>query len=396
MSPTTLLIIVLGLLSLTDFFRGQRYETLHRQLYAVALFFFCFIVSIKYYYGSDILTYYPHYIATDTPLKLIRENINNTRFEFGYELYCSILNYIGLSFWWMTFLITVLYFYTINKLFKRLNGYKIFALLLIVFFEYNLFFFEYRQSLSVSFFILSFLALEDKKYFRYVLFTILTILCHKSGIIISGLALFAFLVKFRAYSKKYYILLFFLLVIMVFVPIKEAVISLMEIVPLNSTMEASIKMHLDLTKQIQAILIIYLILFFILSFFDIKDVFNNNWHRLMIVFFFIIVFFYQDYFLLNRIRSYFIPIAIVYVINILESKITRKQYSNVLILIFTVYIVIFYSGFKLHTEDKKAQSGVNEFTTVFALTKASEGEIRNEKMKKAKKFWENEYKKTKK
>ena len=140
MNPSTLLIIVLGLLSLTDFLRGQKFETLHKQLYALAFFFF----FLKHYYGSDILTYYPHYISTESPFKLIQNNIGNTRFEFGYELYCSILNYIGLGFWWMTFIITVFYFYAINKLFSRLKGYKIFALLLIVFFEYNLFFFEYR------------------------------------------------------------------------------------------------------------------------------------------------------------------------------------------------------------------------------------------------------------
>ena len=396
MNPSTLLIIVLGLLSLTDFLRGQKFETLRKQLYALAFFFFFFIVSIKHYYGSDILTYYPHYISTESPFKLIQNNIGNTRFEFGYELYCSILNYIGLGFWWMTFIITVFYFYAINKLFSRLKGYKIFALLLIVFFEYNLFFFEYRQSISVSFFILSFLAYEEKKYLKYVLFSFLTIIFHKSGIFICTLTLLAFTIKFRAYSKKYYILLFFLLIIVAFIPIKQLVISMLDTFSINDSIEVSIKEHLALTKQIQVILIIYLILFFILSYFNFEEVFNNNWHRLMIIFFFLIVFFYQDYFLLNRIRSYFIPIAIVYVINIVLSKTTIKQSNNILILILSVYVVIFYSGFKLLTEDRKAESGVSEFTTIFALTRSSEEEIRNDKMKKAKKFWENEYKKTKK
>jgi hypothetical protein len=140
-------------------------KRLHNQIYHIAFFITFFLFTIKYYYGADVINYYKFYKDIADPISIIlQEPGTETPFEIGFVLFMSILKWINLSYWWMTALVSIIYFYAIYKLFNLIPSYKIVALLILVLLDYNLIFATHRQCLAVSFFILLFLSYLEKKY----------------------------------------------------------------------------------------------------------------------------------------------------------------------------------------------------------------------------------------
>lgn len=389
MNPTLILIIVLAVLSILEFvFKETKTKEI---LYFIGFSFFYFIVAIKYYYGSDISTYVPYYERINNPIDILNSFFSNTTYEPGFELFCSVLRSMGVSFWLMTFIITSFYFYAIYKVFKYIKVNKVLALLVLVYFEYNLLFFEFRQSISISFFILGFLSYTERKYWKYVVFTLLACSFHKSGIYISILSLISMNFIGFNFNKKYYLFLLILLLVLIFVKLNDVFVLITKFLPLNKIELKSISHHLLQTNNIQIIAALYFITIYTIYFCSDKKTFDKKWHRIMSLFFFMIVVLYQDFFLLNRLRSFFIPIAIVYVINMLQEKNAYGGiiYKQVLVLIF--YIISITMAIKLEISEKEMASGVSEYTTIFELIDKPEWQIKQDKLKKSEIYWKKDY-----
>jgi hypothetical protein len=352
------------------------------------------MVSIKYYFGPDIFLYIPLYDKVESPWYILKYGTSvSTHFEIGYVFFCSVLKYIGISFWGISFIITSIYFYVIYKLFNYLSDYKIFALFLLVLLDYNLLFYEFRQCLAVAFFILSFLSFKNKKYFKYLLYTIGAILVHKSAIIMCSLMFISLNIKYIKINNKIYFIISILLVFFAFIGMDTFLKIILDLLPLNSNVLHSIIHHLSETKNFQLILIIYFLTICCIIYynnFNTEDPQWQKWHWIALVFFILVVLLYQYWFLFNRIRSYFLPFILVYCINIINgSRVRPVLYKQILVFCLYLYSINYIHSYYKGQESFK--SGVGKSSTIFDLRKKSEEQIKKENLEKAKKYWKDEY-----
>jgi hypothetical protein len=366
-------------------------KKLNEQLYKLAFFIVFFIVAIKYYYGPDIRLYVPLYEKIENPLYILKNgSIVGKGVEIGFIYYCSIFKWLGFSFWFFTFSITCIYFCVIYKCFEHLHEYKLFALFVLTIFESNIFFFEFRQAISVSLFLLSILSYFNKKYFRYIIFTILAILFHKSAFFVSFLTFIIFFFPTIKFSRKYYVFLFAILLIGIFVSIENILDFLLLRLPINPISVSSILHHIQVKKELQAVLLVYLLCFIGLYLYGNNKEKNNRYYILVLSFLAMIAIFYKYWFFLNRVRSYFTPFLIVFVIN----EFTGSKIRLVAIKQLLVIAVYFYSIWYAHDIwliNKNSSTKILSSTTIFDLRKKSGDQIKKENLKKSVVYFNQEY-----
>ncbi len=397
MNLLTIIFVTLLLFSLTDFMWPEQ-KKLHKQLYYLALFLTYFLFTIKYYYGADILSYVIVYDSIESPSHLWKYGSEHDGFfEFGYLLFCSVLNHWGVSFWWMTAIVSTLYFYTINKLFGKLPSKKIFALFILVLLDYHLIFATYRQCIAVSCFILMVLAYVDRKYVRTVIYFLIVSSVHKSGFYVAAVTLSS-LVFFGNYkaSKTNYWLLAVVLLLLCVISTKDLLMPLVQYLPLSSSSRDSILHHFSLERKIQVVFLTYFITISLIGIYQNRNSSQKTDIKLQWVVFvglFIIVFFYQYYYLLNRLRSYFLPFIIVYVIRLIysEKQLRFVKIKNIHLVnqisVCLLYIILTRFIIVSHNEQKAIVSKIYESSTIFDLRNKSEKEIKREQLRKARLYW---------
>lgn len=377
-------VIILCVFSFVEFLFPYQ-ERLRIQVYRLAFFISYFIVAIKYCYGPDIALYIPLFENVETPNFILKNGTQFKDFEIGYVMLCSIAKYIGCSYWFFSFLITTLYFYTIAKLLKRIEKYKTFALFLIVLFDCNMLFFQFRETVAVSFFILSFLAYSDKKYFKYIILTILAIFTHKSAVFACLLTFFAFNINQLRATKRNYIVILICLLLFAFISIKDVILGIISYLPLDETTVKSIEFHIQVERRQQTIFFVYFFAIYCLYYYGLSQK-KDSFSVPVLIFFLIVVLFYQNWYLLSRFRSYFMPIVIVYVIKELDNQINKnKLYKQLLVV--TLYAFCFFFCRGIIKSYQKSESKILKSTTIFSLTEKTEEEIKEASMQKASVFW---------
>lgn len=353
-------------------------ELVYKMAFALAFF----IVLIKYYYGSDISIYLPLYN------RIGRIGIfSSSYFEPGFLLFLKCCNWLHLSFWAMTAVITIVYFYALWQLFKQIPNYRVFGLLVLVVLDYNLLFFELRQCLAVSFFILAFLSYNNKQVYKTVLYLLLMAISHKSGIFIVGLFLFVLSIRnFKVTAYVYGIAIAVMFVFILF-PIEKLIVLLLQSFG-NSSAIKSIVHHLLVADSVQAIYVVYVLLSVLLFLITRKAASTSFTARFVFVAFAMVVLLVKYWFLLNRVRSYFIPIFLFYILCNLD-KIEEKICKQLSYGIFTMYICLI--SFVLYRKVEQSISGVNAPQTVFSLVHRSKSEIIKDTLNKCRIFWKKEY-----
>lgn len=388
MNYLTILLIVLLLLSLVEL-SFAKHKVLCNQLFHIAFAFTAFWVGIKYYIGPDIFSYVPFY-ETIQPLKDILGGHYKGDFEIGFAIFCSLLKSIGLSFWGMTVIITAIYFAAIYKVFKQLKSYRIFALFILMLLDYNLVLYEFRQCLAVSLFIFTYYTWTEKKYWKTLLIVIIAIFTHKSAIFIYLGVLLVYIFKSTNISRKSYIFLGMIFIFMLTIPPIFFFETIINKIPLSATVYRSVIHHLSEGKIFQLILPVYLLAIFCIAYYGNFSKENQKWHWFMWCGVTVIVILFQYWFLLNRIRSYFMPFLLVYTIHtLLNSK--RKDILPRQIFVFTLitYSLLFIYGNYLKAENNASRT--NNISTIFERLKHSEDFVKNRQMKEAKIYWERDY-----
>lgn len=401
----SLIVIILVFLFVMSFvnvlLRDQ--QPICNQLYKISFFITFFLFTIKYYYGADIANYVPMYETIPTPLEIYQNGYDKYGgyFETSYVYLCSIAKYLGVSFWSFTALISCFYFYALYKLFENVKNYKIVALFIIVLLDYNLIFAAYRQCMSVSFFMLAYVAYINKKKFRMFIYLILVALLHKSGFLFSALFIII-LLKPLVFTRNYYFISLLLFVLFLVLPVKAIILSIVSKLPLNANVIESLDHHFSNSVPIQIISILYLSIIVVLSLVSTKGEIQKKLNYFIGVFVFMIVVFYENNMVLNRMRSYFLPLAIIYIFNLLcnienEEEVdvvdwfkglSKKLIPQTLLTIFTLFAVAqIFSIYTLHTT---SESRIYDISTVFQLRNKTEEEIKEERMNRAKIFWRKE------
>ena len=373
----------------------DRWPVLQRQLFPMVTLVLYFLCIIAYFYGPDIVTYVPYYETIGSLSDVW--NAQDNGFEMGYSLFCSGLHSLGLSYWWMTWVIKTLYSAAIVLLLRQLPRRQIFALSCVVMTDINLIMHETRQCLAVSFFIFMILLLQHRRYLWAVLCAVVTVSMHKSGFMPVGLTLCGILMyRTRQYSAAY-TLLTIVFLILVALPIQRISTSLLAGLPLSEDYISSLAHHLSVGLQFQTVAVIYLAILLVFSLYLSYDSTRRyTWMAFMaLAGMAVIVLLYPYYFLLVRIRSYFVPFIVYYLVLVLsDDQRTRavpygqmiKQALMLLVLFFYIHVAV--------SQERGARllhSPVYRASTVFELKNASSRQIRNRQMKVACEYWQKDY-----
>lgn len=360
-----------------------------RQIYNMAFFTLVFMVGIRYYYGPDIAHYVPFY--NDLPnvcLVLTRQYASG--FEYGFDVFCSAVKSCGFSFWWCTLFIALIYYSAIWILFKKLTKFRTFALFALILLDYNLPLHELRQCLSVSFFIFAYLLYQKRKYFGCLVCAIICGLMHKSGFIICACTIFFMLFWQMGIDKRAYITLAILLCAMLIIPLSNIGETIFTKLTISRSINDSILHHLQLGKNLQTIFPIYFLSILCLAYYSKFTTHHKRSHWMMWICIAVIVFLYQYWYLLNRLRSFFLPFIIVYMQReIAENKIADALPRQIFAAIFCVYATIF--AISSNNQSHYAKSHTNDICTIFDVINGDKEQIIERQHKEASLFWEHDF-----
>ena len=371
------------------------YPNMQRQVYRFFFASIYILFLIRYYYGPDIWTYVPHYEDIPTPLQLWNHP-EEASYEWGYDMFCSLLHSLGLSYWGMTAVITTLYFAALACLFHSLPRFRLFAFATVILFDYNLIYAENRQCLAVALFIFMILCLQKRRYLFALLFAATTVLIHKSGFIPVGLTLIGTLLYRQRGSAMMYNILILVLMAMMLVPVTRIATPLLSILPLPESYIESAAHHLQLGRQFQTVALIYLAVLVWISIHNARHSTKYGWIAIeVLIGVIIIVAVYQYYFLLNRLRSYFTPFIVWYLVflatdgkrarEIPYMALIRQSVAMLMIVYFANATYGYIRGAKqLHTPIARA-------STLFNLRHESPKQIRDRQMKLALRYWQEDY-----
>lgn len=398
MNLITVIQVIAILFGLTDFLT-ERYPRLQRDIYYISLFTITFLFTIKYYYGADIWNYVHFYNELSPSPKYVWYHSDSIpqNFELGYALLCSAMKSAGISFYWMTAIISLFYFAVIALLFRQIPRKRSFALAILVVLDFNCIFATYRQCLAVSCFILFILCFRDKKYFIGVLMALLTVLFHKSGLFVVSLTGLLMLVPSRRNTTSLYQLLLLVLVLTLILPIAQISSTFIQHLPLPLSYLHSIQHHLSLGRQIQTVFIVYAVTLFVIAYFT-----QYNRTRLQAITFSVIAglilvaFMYQYYYLLVRLRSYFLPLVITYGFSLVQESENRgqrvpygalvKQAASFLLLLYMTY-----ATYAFNRDTKQMKSNIYIASTVFDLIDHRPSDVQKTQMNKALKYWREDF-----
>lgn len=370
------------------------YPNMQRQLYKFFFLVIYTLLVVRYYYGPDISSYVPHYERIPSPSQLWAHP-EMASFEWGYDMFCSLLHATGLSYWWMTVVITTLYFFAIGCLFHSLSKYRLFILGALMLLDFNLFF-ENRQSLAVAMFIFMVLCMQKGRYLWAIVCAALTILMHKSGFLLVGLTLLSALLFRQRQSALIYNLLLLVLMVMMLIPVSRIATPFISWLPLPESYIDSISHHLELGRQFQSVALIYLAILIWISMYNAHGHKTYGWIALeVLIGAVIIAAFYQYYFLLNRLRSYVAPFILVYLANMAIESERERTFSGAALVRQGIAILMVVYGLRttisyVH-EVQKFHSPIARASTIFELRNLSSEEIRARQLRIADRYWSEDY-----
>ena len=398
MNYLTLIMVVAILFGLTDFLT-ERYPNLQRDIYYIAFATIAFLCTIKYYYGPDVANYVPFYEHPGS-MEYILSHPDELPYGFepGYAIFCRWLKTSGVSFYWMTAIISIMYFVAVGLLFRKIESKRAFALAILVVLDYNIILYEYRQCMSVAAFIFMILLMEKRHYIPAAVCAIVAITCHKAGMMVVIPTLIFYILTYNTTPKHIFAVLLVALIFMLVLPITNISVDFISRLPFSHRVLYSMEHHLSIGKQVQSVFIVYVVVLMCLvhyaQFFQTRAQAIAGAALIGIA---CIVLLYQYYYLLNRIRSYFTPILLVYIFNYVQNAEKRpvripygqlvKQATCFVMLVYMVHVTV-----ALHRNEKSMHNHVNEACTVFDLRgDVRAKDVQRKQLNRAEKYWEEDF-----
>lgn len=385
MTYLSLILIVLAVFTFAELLLSG-YDKAKKQLFVLAYISLAVLVASKYGIGPDIMSYIPFYTSMSTANFLHYEG----HFEYGFALFCMLCNDIGLSFWGMTCVVALLYFIPLYFVWRKIPDYRILALFALAVFDYNLMLYELRQCLAVAFMLWAFLFWEKKKYFVVFVCCLLSCMMHKSAVIIFLIAGVVYALRGLRIEVKAYLLLCLALFLVLVIPLGSVLDSFIVYLPFPHASINSLLHHLTRTQALQLVFPIYVGAILCLAYYLPTDKDKRTMHWMAWVSFLVIVLLFQYWFLLNRIRSYFLPFIIPYFCYVVYHSRQRNRLPiQLFVLLFLAFgISLIYRN---NRDAEKLYSKSNNISTVFERFKYSETDLQQRQMDEAEKFWRYDY-----
>jgi uncharacterized membrane protein len=177
------------------------------------------------------------------------------------------------------------------------------------------------------------------------------------------------------------------MLLLLLLPVEDFLIALLDSDD-KSAAAKSIIHHLLVVDSFQLINVMYFMLA-VLLFFVAKSKSNTFDGRLVFISFILIVLLVKYWFLLNRLRSYFLPIMLVYIFQHIDAVKGIKWYKQLMCIM--VLLFIGWNTRALYRSHQDSISKLGEPQTVFKLLQEDEKTILESSIKKAKLFWKEEY-----
>lgn len=389
--------LVVFLFSFTDFIPFKK-ERDHEICYKIAFFLTYFLFTIKYYYGADFIFYTDILAKIESPQTvLIHHSEYSGYYETGFLLLFSIFKQLNISFWLATALISTLYFYAIYQLFKYLPEKKCLALCILVILDYNQIFATLRQTIAISLFILAIISFDKGKLLKSIVFVVVSFFFHKSALIVELLVIIILFTSYRKnITKTYFAVATIILFVFSLLPLQTIFAAIADVAPISSQAKVSITHHLLQATSIQWILLLYIPIYLYLSFTDIKATTQTDriFVSCLLAGILITAFLYQLFYMLIRIRSYFLPIAIVSIIRQLYyDKLSDRLVSGLKqVLLICTFLFNTYSIILMYHRQNRVPSHIYDSSTIFDLLHKSKDEIIKEQSKKALNYWKKDLK----
>jgi len=401
--------LVIGAAAL-EFILSLRYQgigdeanvRMQNTVYYVTLFGVWFLFVIRYYYGPDIQTYVPLYDQLH-PWRWYLSHPDHYEYEHGFILFCALLKGWGVSYYQLTAIITTLYFVAVALFFQRIPRRRTLALMILVLYDYAMIVAMHRQCLSVSFFLLMVMLMDRRKYLWALLCALLTVEMHKSGIFVVGLTWFFFLIHRHEMDRRFLLLCFGLLCLLLVVPLSAVSSSFLHALPLPQSFIESLELHLTMGRQVQVIWIIYAGCILLLEYaLQHRSETVRGTEAAVLVGVVFLVAFYHYFYLLERLRSYFLPIVLAYLFRTVQEaedndaelmngtvRLAKTAFVAFLFLYFGLRAVNFERGVQQYHSRLHTPGGKTIYTpcTVFDLRHHTPEYLRSERMCIAEKYW---------
>lgn len=385
MTYLSLILIVLAVFTFAELLLSG-YDKAKKQLFVLAYICTVVLIASRYSIGPDIMSYIPFYKNMSNADFLHYEG----NFEYGFASFCMLCNDIGLSYWGMTCVVTLLYFVPLYFVWRKIPDYRILALFALVVFDYNLMLYELRQCLAVAFMLWAFLFWEKKMFVMVFACCLVSCTMHKSAVIMFLLAGLVYLLRGLRIEVKAYLLLGLALFLMLMIPLGSVLEALIAYLPFPHASISSLLHHLSRTQSLQLVFPIYIGAILCLAYYLSKDNDKRTLHWMAWMSFLVIVLLFQYWFLLNRIRSYFLPFIIPYFCYVVYYS---KQKSRLPIQLFVLLFLAFGISliYRNNRDASKLYSKSNNISTVFERFKYSEADLQKRQIDEAEKFWRYDY-----
>lgn len=376
--------------------------TLQKQLYHIAFFTIAILCTARYAYGGDIAHYIPYYKQLTGSYRYNVENYY-AWFEPGFDYYCTICKRVGLTFWEMTAVISVLYWGAIYWLFSHIKSHHVFALLALVSLDHTVFLEQIRQCLAIALVIYAF-CLYHRFSWKIIPIALLLMssTIHKTALPMIAFLAMCWFVSGLKTDKKAYIMLALLLLSCAVIALHPILKQFVPLLP--SSLQNSVSYHLMVGKRVQKILILYLMAIVCMAYYTdsrgskvqgVQGEFSNPkeekrerlYHWMIWCCMAVIVVLYQYYLILYRIRSYMLPFILVWLLNTLATTkvkdVLPKQMLAAIMLLFAVILTI-----DLPRRHAAMKGHVYNTSWVWERVHHSEKEIHNRQLEQARLFWE--------
>ena len=367
------------------------YPRMQRQIFYIAMVVIAVWCTAKYAYGPDIKNYIPFYANLRGPSYDL-SHMSRYYFEPGFVVFCSVLKGWGFTFWMMTAVISVLYFTSLTLVLRELEEYRTLALMMVVFLDNNLILSEFRQCLAVSLYIFFILLIRKRKYIWSLVPLLLCVTMHKSALLIVFFTILFHLLRGINVQRVGYLLLSLLIVGLLFFPLMSIFEGYINQFAISSDMQSSLLHHIKVGKLFQRVFLLYVFTILLLAYYKQDASIDKRRHWLMWCCVAVIVCLYPYWFLLNRLRSYFLPFLVVYVIRTVRQKDIKDVLPRQL---YTAFLILYVAVFLIQIPSKNAllRYPTDNISLVFERRYHSEAALQSRQMRQAKMYWKYDYKK---
>ncbi len=163
-------------------------ELTRKRLTFICLLILTLVSGTRLVGGDDFFVYSRHYDNVPTFPDVLNPSLQGDLFEIGYEYITSFFKTLGVSFYGFCLIHAMIFYFCLWKGLKRYTSH--FGIVILIFL-YKLFYYNtmisMRQSLTVAFFLNMVPLIEQKKYVKYYVASILVSTIHNGAYLLFAL-----------------------------------------------------------------------------------------------------------------------------------------------------------------------------------------------------------------